>query len=116
MTPLHMVLPIKTVSEANRHEHWGPRSKRVKTQRETARAHCDDAMQGHDFDCDYPLICKIVRVGKRKLDCDNLARSNKAIRDGIAESLCIDDGDSAKLLWFYAQRKGKEYSVEVSIV
>jgi hypothetical protein len=62
------------------------------------------------------MPCKVTltRVGVRELDSDNLARSMKACRDGVADALGVDDG--SKLYdWQYRQRKGKEYGVEVMI-
>jgi hypothetical protein len=59
---------------------------------------------------------RIVRIGPRKLDSDNLAISAKGIRDGIAQRLGINDG-SDRITWSYAQARGKrkEYSVRVEI-
>lgn len=57
----------------------------------------------------------IVRVGKGKLDGDNLERACKHVRDGIADALRIDDGDE-RLAWTCSQRpKSKTYSVEIEI-
>ena len=44
----------------------------------------------------------IIRCGKRLLDCDNLSASYKGLRDGIARSLGIDDGDH-RIRWEYGQ-------------
>ena len=64
-----------------------------------------------------PVTITITRVAPRKLDSDNLARSMKAVRDGIADAFRLDDGDD-RLDWRYAQRTGraKEYSVDVEII
>lgn len=35
----------------------------------------------------------IIRFGHKLLDDDNLSASYKSLRDGIARSLAIDDGD-----------------------
>ena len=59
------------------------------------------------------LVVTLTRIGARKLDSDNLARSMKAVRDGIADALGIDDG-SDRIEWKYAQEKGK-YAVKVTI-
>ena len=50
------------------------------------------------------------------LDSDNLASSLKAVRDGVADAMGVDDGCS-RIQWCYAQRKGKprEYAVLVEI-
>jgi hypothetical protein len=63
------------------------------------------------------LTIVLTRIAPRKLDTDNLASGFKAVRDGIAEWLGIDDGDS-RLDWQYRQRNGgvKVYRVEVEII
>jgi len=111
---ISVTLPIRTVSEANSREHWRARHKRSKMQREAAR------LAMHNYSRNMYLLPKIpitlVRIGARKLDDDNLARSFKAIRDGIADAIGIDDG-SEQYIWRYAQEKGKpkEYAVRVEI-
>lgn len=56
----------------------------------------------------------LTRIGKRMIDDDNCAGAFKAIRDGIAEALGINDG-SNRLTWIYRQEKSKQYSVRVEI-
>ena len=43
--------------------------------------------------------------------------AHKAVRDGIADALEVDDGDT-RLTWKYAQEKGKpkEYAVRVALL
>ena len=60
------------------------------------------------------LEITLTRVGIRKMDSDNLSGSCKAIRDGIADALEIDDGDE-RLDWQYRQEVGKVYCVKVEI-
>ena len=107
-------IPLRTYSEANRREHWAAKAKRTKEQRIAARWFCGAKMIGGGLR--PPLSITLTRISPRKLDTDNLARSMKAVRDGIADALGIDDGDD-RLEWRYAQRKGraKEYSVDVEI-
>jgi hypothetical protein len=99
-------LPIKTVSTMNVREHWAVRAKRAKTQREATQWACKSLER-----VEPPLIITLTRIGTRKLDSDNLAASFKAIRDGVADWLGIDDGDE-RLTWNYAQEKGK-YGVRI---
>lgn len=111
----HITIPVKTVSEANVKEHWATRAKRAASQRKTAYdVVVAEYGQNAAESITGPIVVKIVRVGKRRLDCDNLARSNKAIRDGIADALGVDDGDE-RMRYHYGQRVGKEYCVEVAI-
>ena len=106
-------LPIRTQSEANSREHWRPKAKQARIQRAAA------AMVIKPLIKDVPenIVVTLTRIAPCKLDTDNLARSFKAIRDGVADALGIDDG-SERITWLYAQRKGgvREYAVLVEIV
>ncbi len=103
-------LPLRTRSEANLRQHWAKRAKRAKLQRNIARYLVHAARP--PYTGTETEIITLTRVAPRKLDSDNLARSLKAVRDGVADALGIDDGD-ARIDWRYAQRKGKprEYAV-----
>lgn len=92
-----ITLPIKTVSEANRRDHWRVKAKRAKDQRNAARM----------LSRAYPVPCVVtlVRVSPRVLDSDNLRSALKAVRDGIADRLCVDDGGDL-VRWEYRQEKG----------
>lgn len=48
---------------------------------------------------------KLIRVGGKKLDGDNLQTAMKPVRDCIAEWQGEDDGDS-RFRWSYSQRPG----------
>ena len=116
---MRFIVPIRTVSEANRREHWAAKAKRAKAQREAARVISITELRRVDRAIHVMDICHritLTRVAPRKLDTDNLARSLKAVRDGIADALGIDDGDE-RVVWLYAQRRGapKTYEVEVEI-
>lgn len=122
---------LRLVSEANLREHWSKRAKRAKQQR-TAAFSALLRLSGSDWAwwergrirCDglgylgkpEGIAVTIVRIAPRKLDSDNLARAAKAIRDGIADWLGIDDGDE-RIDWRYAQRRGEagEYAVEIRV-
>jgi hypothetical protein len=110
-------IPIKTVSEANAHTHWRVRQKRAKLQRTVAFAHLMARMDGRARgELLRPCVVTLTRVSPRPLDSDNLAGSQKHIRDGVADVLGIDDRDP-RVTWDYAQQKGKprEYAVIVNI-
>lgn len=103
-------IPIKTVSEANVRCHWRVRAKRAKGQRTAAYVNTLVAGAKHIA---LPAVVTITRVAPRALDCDNLASSQKHIRDGIADALGIDDRDP-RVTWAYRQRKGP-MAVEVIV-
>ena len=103
--------PIKTVSEANRRDHWAARARRAKKQRSDAFYAVKAA--GFKFQGGR-LVVFLTRFGRRTLDDDNLARSLKSVRDGVADALKVDDGDP-RIGWVYFQAINKKYSVEIDI-
>ena len=104
-------LPLKIVSVANMREHWRTRASRAKLQRRTASA----LLSSHKPPM-LPITVVLTRVAARKLDTDNLAHAFKAVRDGVADWLGIDDGDE-RITWEYGQRKGKGAAhAEVAVI
>ncbi len=63
-----------------------------------------------------PATITLTRLAPRILDCDNLRGALKAVRDGIADWLGVDDGDP-RLTWEYGQEKrvGEPMGVRVEI-
>lgn len=106
---------LKLESLANKREHWRVKANRAKTQRRVACVLAGSHLSEKDVTWNYPINVRIVRVGKRRLDSDNLAISAKHVRDGIADALHVDDGDERVIVWHYAQETGKEYGVRVEI-
>jgi len=128
---LEVKIDIRTYSEANLRQHWAARARRAKAQREAAFLLMREALlrqsrirrdkpQAPNPENDgvnlKPIVITLTRIAPRRLDPDNLARSMKAVQDGIADALRMDDGDP-RLQWRYAQAKGKpkEYAVLVEI-
>ena len=109
--PYTFTLPIRTVNPLNTREHWAKRAKRSKSERESAYWLTPEP---YLVTSQRPVIVFLERVGKRKMDDDGLSASFKAIRDGIASKLGIDDG-SEDIRFVYSQRVYKRYYVEVTI-
>lgn len=108
-------LPIETCSEANQRGHWSRKAKRAKTQRADARYWCRIKFGLITIPVDTHIHIQLVRLAPRELDSDNLASAFKAVRDGIADYLGIDDGDK-RLHWEYTQEKlSKTRSMRVQI-
>lgn len=105
---MRVMIPIKTVSETNQREHWTSRHRRRKAQRWAAFCHTPI----HQLPC----VVTLTRVAPRRLDDDNLRGALKAVRDGIADRLGVDDADP-RVEWRYGQRKGepRQYVVEAEI-
>lgn len=110
---IEATIEVKAVSLANMRLHWAVKAKITKDQRNKART----AMA---LVCPLPpgvpLTIILTRVGARRLDTDNLASSMKAVRDGIADWLGIDDGHPG-LEWVYQQKTAPgRFCVEVEVV
>lgn len=75
----------------------------------------DDGVNGENMGEGITIV--LTRVAPRKLDGDNLQSGFKAVRDGVAQWLGVDDGDD-RLDWQYRQRNGgaKVYRVEIEII
>lgn len=62
------------------------------------------------------LEITLTRIAPGELDDDNLIGGFKAVRDGVADWLGLNDRDK-RLKWLYAQKRGapKEYAARVLI-
>lgn len=105
-------LPLRTVSEANRRDHWATKARRVNEHRGTALL----MLRARARKVGLPCTVILIRVAPRELDDDNLRSALKAVRDGAADALGVDDRDP-RVTWAYGQRRGKtrEYAVEVRV-
>jgi len=107
-------LPIRTWSEANARLHWAARARRAGEQRRVARICVRAALARQP--AALPLTVTLTRLAARRLDSDNLTGALKAVRDGIADALGVDDGDG-RLEWRYAQEAAPRgrYGVRVEV-
>lgn len=113
-----VLVPIRTVSEANSHEHWRYRQKRAKAQHEAVLLTwlCNRKAQVALFRWGKmigPTHVHLTRLASRKLDSDNLAGSQKHVRDAVAKFLGVDDGREDLVSWSYGQERAKGYSVRI---
>jgi hypothetical protein len=113
---VHLYLPLRTESQLNgQHGHWATRARRTKAHRITARL---KVLSWFDVRMLAMGPCRVTltRVAPRALDGDNLQGALKAVRDGVADALGVNDADP-RVTWAYAQRRGKarEYAVLVEI-
>lgn len=113
--PRTIRVPVRTVSTLNAREHWRARATRAKRHRRATHLLTEHALTPvrRWF---IPTAVKLTRVAPRALDGDNLQGALKAVRDGVADALGIDDGDPS-VTWSYAQCRGKprEYAVIVEV-
>lgn len=111
-TMISTTIPIKVISVAN------ARLNRFKlaAMNKSHRAIAANTLAGLASPPQAPLTIVLTRIGSKALDTDNLAGGFKAVRDGIADWLGVDDG-SPLLDWQYQQRSGsKEYFIEVEVI
>lgn len=106
-----LLIPIRTVSEANQREHWAKKHRRNKDQQE-AVAYA--LLARWRFLPKPPVVVVLRRLGPRLLDSDNLAGSFKHVQDAVARFLGVDDGDVKAVRWLYTQEKSALYAVRIS--
>lgn len=114
----HIPLPLHIVSEMNVREHWAVRMKRKSGHRKTAMFNCLGKLDLYRQLIHSGANCVTVtlhRIGKRIMDDDNLASGFKAVRDGVADALGVDDGDRKRVRWKYSQSTGKSYSIVICV-
>mgnify|MGYP001578260486 CR=1 FL=1 len=107
---MNLTLPIRAVNTANTREHWARRAARAKQHRHEAYHSVRAAKPTRRV----AYTVTLTRIGKRRTDSDGLAISLKAVRDGVADALGIDDG-SERIAWLYGQEIGREYAVRIEI-
>lgn len=123
-------IPIKTVSESNRSEHWSKSSKRHRQQQFFVRAAFSIERKPIPMPCEITL----TRISPRMLDGeDNLPSAFKWIKDeigacifpekvvmfrkkggGIVKNKGHADSDQ-RVTWKYVQEKGKIQRIRIEI-
>jgi len=93
-------IAARLVNSANVREHFMVRAKRTKAHRFAAWA----GLKATGSPGSGPATITLTRVGGRTMDSDGLAIAFKAVRDGVADWLGVDDGHES-LTWRYAAQK-----------
>ena len=123
-------LPLKTVSESNRSEHWTKSSKRHKQQQFFIRSLFNHEAQ----EIPMPCVITLTRLSPRMLDAEeNLPMAFKWIKDEIGACLFPEKvvvyhkgrgkfvknkghADSSPLVqWKYSQEKSKIMGIRIEI-
>ncbi|MGJ7508696.1 hypothetical protein [Variovorax sp. GT1P44] len=109
---LKTTIEIRTESVLNKREHWRRRAERTREHRWATGV----SLQSTKTAPVLPCTILLTRIAPRPLDDDNLRGALKAVRDGVADWLGLDDRDS-RVTWDYEQRRGptKYYAVEVAM-
>ncbi len=104
---------IRTPNPVNgSHRHWAAKSKIRKRQREATMLLTRAALNATPVK--LPVVVTMTRLAPSSgLDDDNLRPALKAVRDGIADVLGVDDRDPA-VRWEYDQRRGP-WGVEIKL-
>lgn len=97
-------LPFR-VRSLNAREHLQVKARRVARERGVTRLAMSAPCAQYRARPPEQLTITLTRVGPRRMDDDNSCGALKAIRDGVADALGIDDGDP-RLTWEYRQEKG----------
>lgn len=105
-------LPILTVSEANIRENWRKKSRRAKNQRHAVYFALSGPVMLEKLG--MPLRVVLTRQSPRELDGDNLQSAFKAVRDGVADAVGVDDRD-ARYEWVYRQEMSKTKGIRIVI-
>lgn len=93
---------INTISEMNSTEHFLVKAKRHKSQQFFTRM----AFNHYCKEVKLPCEVKLIRLGSKFLDDDNLPCSMKYVRDELAECLIPASGG------FYRTKKGKTRAIK----
>jgi hypothetical protein len=94
------ISPITLKSEANA----GGKLRDKLARKSTVKATLRDCLP----DMRFPLPCtvKLIRIGSKKLDSDNLPMSLKAVRDMVSAWLSLPNDDDPRVRWEYGQKAG----------
>jgi hypothetical protein len=98
--PLELELALKTDTGPNARLHYMARSRRVKQQRATVAMFVRAAVK-------FPpenIHALLVLICPNEVDSDNVQGRLKAVRDGVAQALGINDR-SKRFTWEYAQER-----------
>jgi hypothetical protein len=119
--------PIHIIPETNQREHWGAKARRVKKHRQGAALITRAALG--TLRRRFPLVradalspavvtlTRIIGLRGRPLDAgDNRPTAFKAVRDGIADALQVNDGDETRVRWEYApEERGADWAIRIRI-
>lgn len=113
------MLPLKTVNESNRRDHWAASAKRHARQRVVVKmtlwARCRTLRDAVTKDQSKQLAILLTRYSRGKLDTDGVVSAMKSVRDEVAACLGFDDGET-RVTWHYHQEHVvKGYAIQIRI-
>ena len=105
----------KLPSRANARKHWAPQAKLNKLHRSGARLQLLAAFRRSGSAPQAPVRVHLTRIAPHQLDSDNLAHAFKAIQDGVADAIGLDDGPNGGIIWTYDQAQERVPRVRIEI-
>jgi hypothetical protein len=106
------------VKGPNERLHWAARARQTKSLRAATQGSALVQLRPEGLRAlatlPRPFCVRLVRIGTRELDDDNVRGACKPIRDEVAVLLGLDDGPTAPVTWDYAQERG-EPAVRVEV-
>lgn len=119
MSHVEISVPIHTVSEANRREHWAKKARRTKSHRIACAFSVRTMASAKQLEAMLAagIEVTLTRVAPRELDDDNLRGALKGCRDGVTDGLALSNDRDPRIRWAYAQERGavREYAVRIRI-
>lgn len=112
-----VTVPGLRIQSLNVKEHWRARSRRVNAEKAAvalALAALDTGTAAA-LRSASKLSVRLVRLGGRKLDRDNVAAGFKGTLDAVCKWLQCDDGDEERLAIAWAQEPGGAYGVRIEL-
>lgn len=112
-----VTVPGLRVQSLNVKEHWSARSRRVNAEKAAVALALSTLGTGTAaaLRASPKLSVRLVRLGGRKLDRDNLAAAFKGTLDATCKWLRCDDGDEERLAIAWSQEPGGEYGVRIEL-
>lgn len=107
--PFEVTIPLRAQGTQNARLHHHAKARMVKKERGAAML-ATAKLPALVFPA---LAVTLTRVGPRELDFVNLCAALKAVQDGVASRLKVDDA-SRLVHWTFAQEPG-EYAVRVRV-
>ena len=114
---IEVSISLRTGRGLNDRMHRMARVRSVKAERHTAYWYLHQAAPffGAHLTGEQHLDITLRRCSpSRGLDADNLQGALKAVRDGVADWLRIDDG-SARISWIYEQARHDTWMVQIAV-
>ena len=110
-TAFPVLVPVRTVSEANAHEHWRARKQRASEQHSIVAS----ALRTVERPA-LPCTIRLTRIGPGRMDSDNAVGALKHVRDAIAQWLGVDDGPGGPVTWDYGTQERGDFAVRVEVI